>query len=118
MIDLEITDGVAFITLNAPATRNALNNELAGQFVAACDEADRDQQVGAAVTFCSGAERGHLDEVGRDPAEENRYAALGGIYRAFTRVGQLEMPTIAAVRGAAVGAGINLMLATDLRIVA
>ena len=42
MIDLEITDGVAFITLNAPATRNALNNELAGQFVAACDEADRD----------------------------------------------------------------------------
>jgi enoyl-CoA hydratase len=121
MIDLEITDGVAFITLNAPATRNALNNELAGQFVAACDEADRDQQVGAAVikgaggTFCSGAERGHLDEVGQDPAEENRYAALGGIYRAFTRAGQLEMPTIAAVRGAAVGAGINLMLATDLR---
>jgi Enoyl-CoA hydratase/carnithine racemase len=100
MIDLEITDGVAFITLNAPATRNALNNELAGQFVAACDEADRDQQVGAAVikgaggTFCSGAERGHLDEVGRDPAEENRYAALGGIYRAFTRAGQLEMPTM------------------------
>ena len=30
MIDLEITDGVAFITRNAPATRNALNNELAG----------------------------------------------------------------------------------------
>src|SRR6185437_1405924 len=95
MIDLEIADGVAFITLNAPATRNALNNELAGQFVAACDEADRDLQVGAAVikgaggTFCSGAEGG-----------------------------QLEMPTIAAVRGAAVGAGINLMLATDLRIVA
>ena len=124
MIDLEIIEGVAFITLNAPATRNALSNEMAGQFVAACDEADRDPQVGAAVirgaggTFCSGAERGHLDEVGRDPVEENRYAALGGIYRAFTRAGQLEMPTIAAVRGAAVGAGINLMLATDLRIVA
>src|SRR5712691_10111722 len=124
MIDLEITEGVAFITLNAPATRNALNDELAAQFVAACDEADRDPSVGAAVikgaggTFCSGAERGHLDEVGRDPAEERRYAALGGIYRAFTRVGQLEVPTIAAVRGAAVGAGINLMLAADLRIVA
>jgi enoyl-CoA hydratase/carnithine racemase len=66
MIDLEISEGVAFITLNAPATRNALNNELAAQFVAACDEADRDPSVGAAVirgaggTFCSGAERGHL----------------------------------------------------------
>ena len=34
MIDLEITEGVAFITLNTPATRNALNNELAAQFVA------------------------------------------------------------------------------------
>jgi enoyl-CoA hydratase/carnithine racemase len=32
MIDLEITEGVAFITVNAPATRNALNNELAAQF--------------------------------------------------------------------------------------
>ena len=73
---------------------------------------------GAGGTFCSGAERGHLEDVGRDPAEEGRYAALGGIYRAFTRVGQFEVPSIAAVRGAAVEAGINLMLATDLRIVA
>src|ERR1700720_3249328 len=109
MIDLEIADGVAFITLNAPATRNALNNGPASQFVAACDEADRDPAVGAAVikgaggTFCSGAERGHLEEVGRDPAEEGRYASLSGIYRVFTRVGQMEVPTVAAVRGAAVG---------------
>jgi len=89
MIDLEIADGVAVITLNAPATRNALNEEMAGQLVAACDEAGRDPSVGTAVirgaggTFCSGAERGHLDETGRDPAEERRYAALGGIYRAL-----------------------------------
>src|ERR1700744_1118514 len=124
MIDLEVHNGIAFITLNAPATRNALNNELADQFVAACDVADRDPAVGAAViagaggTFCSGAERGHLDEVGQDPVEDRRYTSLGGIYRAFTRVGQMQVPTIAAVRGAAVGAGINLMLATDRRIVA
>jgi enoyl-CoA hydratase len=124
MIDLDISEGIAFITIKAPATRNALNNELADQFVAACNAADRDPAVGAAVikgaggTFCSGAERGYLEEVGRDPAEERRYASLSGIYRVFTRVGQMEVPTIAAVCGAAVGAGINLMLATDLRIVA
>jgi enoyl-CoA hydratase/carnithine racemase len=64
MIDLEISEGVAFITLNTPATRNALNNELADQFVQACEATDRDRSVGAAViggaggTFCSGAERG------------------------------------------------------------
>ena len=124
MIDFEVSDGVAFITLNAPATRNALNNELADQIVAACDAADRDPAVGAAViggagdTFCSGADRGHLADVGHDPTEDRRYASLSGIYRAFTRVGQLEVPVIAAVCGAAVGAGINLMLAADLRIVA
>ena len=89
MIDLEITDGVAFITLNAPATRNALNNELAGQFVAACDEADRDQQVGAAVikgaggTFCSGAERGHFLEriSGARHDERNSLADSIGLMR-------------------------------------
>jgi enoyl-CoA hydratase len=43
---------------------------------------------------------------------------LGHTYQAFVRVGDLKPPSIAAVRGHAVGAGVNLMLATDLRIVA
>jgi enoyl-CoA hydratase len=43
---------------------------------------------------------------------------MGAIYEAFARVGRLEAPTIAAVRGAAVGAGLNLAMATDLRVVA
>ena len=46
------------------------------------------------------------------------YAGLGAVYRSFARVGELEAPTVAAVRGGAVGAGLNLMLATDVRIVA
>ncbi len=46
MIDLEISEGVAFITLNAPATRNALNHELADAFVAARDAADRRRSGG------------------------------------------------------------------------
>ena len=46
------------------------------------------------------------------------YAGLGAVYRSFQRVGELEPPTVAAVRGGAVGAGLNLMLATDLRVVA
>ena len=67
MIDLEITDGVAFITLNAPATRNALNNELAGQFVAACDEADRDHVAAADFAQLMECEEGARDG---DDAEE------------------------------------------------
>jgi len=43
---------------------------------------------------------------------------MGAIYDCFYRLGQVEVPTIAAVRGSAVGAGMNMLLAADLRIVA
>ena len=72
MIDLEVTRTASRSSrVNAPATRNALNNELAAQFVAACDVADRDpcgrrrRTGGRAARSAPGAERGHLDEVGQ-----------------------------------------------------
>ena len=68
--------------------------------------------------FCAGGDRGTLEAAGQDPADPEVYAGLGAVYRSFARVGELEAPTVAAVRGGAVGAGLNLMLATDLRIVA
>jgi enoyl-CoA hydratase len=87
-----------------------------------CDEIDHDAGVAAAVirgdggTFCSGADtRAWTPDI--DWAADG-YDLLGAIYAGFARVGELKVPTIAAVRGAAVGAGMNLMLACDLRIVA
>ena len=68
--------------------------------------------------FCAGGDRATLGAAGEDPANPDTYAGMGAIYRSFARVGELEPPTIAAVRGGAVGAGLNLMMATDLRIVA
>jgi enoyl-CoA hydratase len=59
-----------------------------------------------------------LARAAADPTEAGRYTQLGLAYQAFVRVGNLQVPSIAAVRGHAVGAGVNLMLATDLRIVA
>jgi enoyl-CoA hydratase len=97
---------------------------MATALVAACEELDADASIGCTVIigaegqFCSGAERAVLSKVGPDPAERSAYLAISGIYQAFVRIGELQMPTIAAVRGAAVGAGMNLMLATDMRIVA
>jgi enoyl-CoA hydratase len=123
-ISLERRDnGLALLTLDAPERRNALTLAMAGELVAACEELDADASVGAVVVrgaggfFCAGADRATLAAAGRDPADPEVYAGLGAVYRSFARVGEMEAPTVAAVRGGAVGAGLNLMLVTDLRIV-
>ena len=121
---LEVADGIASITLNAAERRNAFTPEMVGELIAACDEIDRDDSVGAVVikangdSFCSGAHRSVLAAAGRDPAADANYRALGVMYNGFVRVGALLPPTVAAVRGHCVGAGVNLMLATDVRVMA
>lgn len=121
---LERDGGVATIVLNAPGRRNALTLAMARALVEVCEEVDRDATVGAVVVrgqggfFCAGGDRGTLADAGRDPATPDAWAGIGDVYRSFQRVGELEPPTIAAVRGGAVGAGMNLAFATDLRVVA
>ncbi|MES1926052.1 enoyl-CoA hydratase-related protein [Salinisphaera sp. T31B1] len=120
---MERREGVALITIDSVEVKNGLTPEMGRQLADFCDEIDADESLGAAViqgaggTFCSGADRRRW-QPGADQAEDKTYRETGLIYGAFMRVGSLKVPTIAAVRGAAVGAGINLMLATDLRIVA
>lgn len=122
-VQLRVDEGVAIVTLDAPERRNALTPPMAERLVAICDEIDGDTEVGAAVIqgagghFCAGAHRDVLGGASEDPAHPDHYEAIGSIYRAFHRVGELSVPSIAAGRGAAVGAGINLLMATDLRIV-
>jgi enoyl-CoA hydratase len=121
-IQLERHGGVAVFTVDSPEVKNGLTPEMGLQLSELCDEVDADPAVGAAVvrgaggTFCSGADRRRWTP-GSDQAEDKTYKELGAVYTAFRRVGTLQVPTIAAVRGAAVGAGINLALSTDLRIV-
>jgi len=123
-ITIQRESGVATITLDAADRRNALTREMARELVAACDEIDADSEVGAVVVrgaggfFCAGGDRDTLAAAGRDPAEPEVYSGMGDIYRSFARVGELEPPTVAAIRGGAVGAGVNLAFATDLRVIA
>lgn len=123
-VNLERADGVATLILDAPDRRNALTLSMARELAAACDEIDADASVGAVVVrgsggyFCAGGDRQTLAEAGRDPAAPEAWEGIGDVYRSFARVGELQPPTIAAIRGGAVGAGVNLAFATDLRVVA
>jgi enoyl-CoA hydratase len=97
---------------------------MARELAAVCDEIDADASIGAVViqaegaSFCSGGHRETLKAAGRDSGADANFKDLQSVYGAFARVGRLEPPTVAAVRGAAVGAGVNLVFATDLRILA
>ena len=110
----EVTDGVAVLTVSNPARRNALNLELSGKLVAALDAAVADEKVGAIVitgeapAFCAGGDLGELQRA--DPATLRR------VYSGFLAIAACPLPTLAAVNGAAVGAGINLALACDVRL--
>ncbi|MBO0768828.1 MAG: enoyl-CoA hydratase/isomerase family protein [Solirubrobacterales bacterium] len=121
---VEKNDGIATVTLSNPGKRNAIDHAMAVALVRTCEELDADASVGAVLLcgaegyFCSGGDRKLLAAAGERPAAPAEFAAMTDVYNSFRRVGDLRAPTIAAIRGGAVGAGLNLALATDLRIVA
>jgi enoyl-CoA hydratase len=123
-IDVELREHVALLTLNAPERRNALSVSMSDELVTACDWLDANEDVGAVVirgaggVFCAGTDHRLLADAAQDPVESGRFEAIRRIYRSFYRLTQLRAPTVAAVRGAADGANMNLALAADVRIVA
>ena len=108
------THGVAVVTLDAPERRNAFDLEMCRQTAALFDAIEADESVhavvvtGAGTAFCAGADLSHLGSSQRE--------GLLAIYEGFLRVARCPLPTIAAVNGPAVGAGMNLALACDVRL--
>jgi 2-(1,2-epoxy-1,2-dihydrophenyl)acetyl-CoA isomerase len=115
-IQYDAADGVAVITLNRPQQLNAVNRQLADEWRMALAEADRDERVRAVVI--TGAGRGFC--AGQDLATMKEGLSGGQILRQMynpilTAIRRLPKPVIAAVNGVAVGAGMNLALACDVR---
>ncbi|MEP1472332.1 MAG: enoyl-CoA hydratase-related protein [Halieaceae bacterium] len=116
-IELKFTGHVAEITLANPEKRNVLDLQTSRELKSAVDEAVNREETKAVLllaagrAFCAG---GSLDEL---IAAQQDTTLLGQIYAGFLAVADCPLPTVAAVQGAAVGAGMNLALACDVRLV-
>ncbi len=114
LVRTEMHDRVALVTLDDPARRNALSLTMADEVTSLFAELEASPAVGAVVvtgkppSFSAGAD---LDDLERADAE-----GLRRIYRGFLAVANFPLPTIAAVNGPAVGAGLNMALACDVRV--
>ena len=114
MVEYELQDGVAVLTINRPEARNAVNGDVARAMEAAIDRLEAEDGVwigiiaGAGTVFCAGAD---LKEVssGNGASISTKRGGFGGIARR-----DRAKPLIAAVDGAALAGGTEIALSCDL----
>ena len=114
-------EGVRLLTLTDPDRRNAMGEQMGAELREHAAAVSEDPEVraliitGSGSAFCAGAD---LPAMFGDPDRPvaQTHAFLQRYYRAFLEIRELAIPTIAAVNGPAVGAGLNLALACDVRI--
>ena len=119
MIDLTVADDVATIVLNAPAKRNALDEQALGELDAAYATAEA-AGVRALVlrgegrAFCAGRDISAVD-----PRDDDVLGYLGGLVTPLLqRMARFPAPTFAVAHGACLGVGLGLLIATDVVYVA
>jgi methylglutaconyl-CoA hydratase len=109
----------AYVTLNRPDKRNALNDEIVAELKSALRQANADQAIrcmvirGAGADFCSGADLSALKKIANASVAEN-LADAGALMELFLLIRNLNVPVIAAVHGRALAGGCGLALACDI----
>ena len=119
-------DGIALMTLDDPDRRNAMGVEMGDELAARCADLAADDELrvvvltGAPPAFSAGGDLGMLETLARRTRDEGFDASdtMRAFYRRFLAIRDLPVPVIAAINGHAVGAGLCVALAADIRIVA
>jgi 2-(1,2-epoxy-1,2-dihydrophenyl)acetyl-CoA isomerase len=119
-------DSIVTLTLNRPETLNAMNEPMMGELERILIELDADATVRAVILTGAGRAFSSGGDQKRDRAGEGQAffdGDLGGalierLNRCILRMQRLEKPIVGSINGVAAGAGLNIALATDLRIAA
>ncbi len=117
MITTQLIDGIAFLELNRPEVRNAINKDVCDAVSRALDAWSAQDEVRVLIisgaggrAFAAGADIGELKE------RTHGQAFLAWTQRMLQQVEDFPRPTIAAIDGYALGGGLELALACDLRV--
>ena len=123
-LECRVEDRLAVVTLARPEARNALTLEMKQALAALLPALAADGGVGAVLltgaggAFCAGGDTKMMARDGNPPSPEERKRLLRFEHTIPALLHRLEKPTLAALPGAAAGAGFSLALACDLRIAA
>ncbi|MCL6094325.1 MAG: enoyl-CoA hydratase-related protein, partial [Actinobacteria bacterium] len=120
-IQYELTEGIARITLNRPEKGNAINMQMAQEFMQATTAVSEDSSVkvvllaGSGANFCVGGDLGDFHERGDDLA---RYLKelTGYLHLGVSRLARSHAIVVVAARGAVAGAGMSLLCGADIAI--
>ena len=122
LIELNVTHGIATLTLNRPDKRNAMSDDMRTEFIAALEHVSAEKSIRALVLtgngkgFCAGGDISGMERRMQAPAGEiafNGWHRQQRVHHTQTLLHTLPKPTIAAVNGAASGLGADTALACD-----
>lgn len=123
-IKFEIDGGIATITLNRPERMNAFTWDMIDAWADALVECQKNDAIaavivtGAGKAFCSGGDIGEMQKRTERTPLDRKNELRGHVHKIPLTLESLDKPVIAAINGAATGAGMDLALMADLRIAA